>query len=379
MSTENPISYRDTWAEVSLDAISHNTNLFKSNMKESCLLMAVVKANGYGHGAIEVAQTAITAGADYIGVAILDEALQLRAAGIDKPILVLGYTPPFSVKTAIQNGIALTVFSEQVLDEIIACTEQLQHKARIHLKIDTGMTRIGLTSKEEALSLAKKTCSSRFVILEGIFTHFADVDSLDPSYTLQQFRLFNSYIQFLESNKIEVPIKHCCNSAAAIHFPQMHEDMIRVGIALYGLRPSANVQHPNFPLEQAMQLKTKISAIKHVPKGQPVSYGCTFKPKEDCITATIPIGYADGLSRQLSNKGFALVNHTRVPIIGRVCMDQTMLNVSSVSNVQIGDEVILFGGSKESYLSIDEVASQMDTINYEVVCLIGQRVPRVYR
>jgi alanine racemase len=378
-TSESRMSYRETWAEVSLDAISHNTHLFKTKMKESCLLMAVVKANGYGHGAIEIAKTALAAGADYLGVAILDEALQLRAAGIDKPILVLGYTPSFSVKAAVQNGIALTVFSEQVLDEIIACTEQLQQKARVHLKIDTGMTRIGLTSKEEALSLAKKTCSSRFVILEGIFTHFADADSLDPSYTLQQFGIFNTFIQFLETNKIEVPIKHCCNSAAAIHFTQMHLDMIRVGIALYGLRPSADVQHADFALEQAMHLKTRISAIKHISKGQPVSYGCTYKPEQDSVTATIPIGYADGLSRQLSNKGCALLNHTRVPIVGRVCMDQTMLNVTSVSNVQIGDEVVLFGGSQESFLSIDEVASHMNTINYEVVCLIGQRVPRVYR
>ncbi len=372
------VSYRETWAEVSLDAIRHNTFLFKFGLRGTCRLMAVVKANGYGHGSIEVAKAAISAGADYLGVALVDEALQLREAGIDIPILVLGYTAPFAVKTSILNRISLTVFSEQVLDEIIACTEELQLTARIHLKIDTGMSRIGITCHEEALSLARKAVSSKFVILEGVFTHMANADSKDSSYTRHQFQLFQSFIQRFEDHNIHIPIKHACNSATAIQYPEMRLDMIRVGIALYGLHPSAEVRHPGFPLKQAMHLKTKISTIKPIQGGQPVGYGCTFVPKEECITATIPIGYADGLSRQLSNQGTALVHNKRVPIIGKVCMDQTMLDVTSIPAAQTGDEVILFGGSQEAFISIDEVAAAMNTINYEVVCLIGERVPRVY-
>ncbi|AJY74399.1 alanine racemase [Paenibacillus beijingensis] len=379
-NVEHPVSFRETWAEISLGAVSHNAALFKSNIKERCRLMAVVKANGYGHGAIEVAQAALAAGADYLGVAILDEALKLRTAGVEQPILVLGYTPPFAVETAVRNRVALTVFSEPVLDEMIACTERLHMHADMHLKIDTGMTRIGVATNAEALTLAQKALSSTFVRLEGLFTHFADADRPDSSYTRRQYERFSAVVQFLESHHIHVPIKHCCNSAAAMLYPEMHEDMIRVGIALYGLHPSAAVQHPDFPLRQAMQLKTKIAALKNVPKDQPVSYGCTYIPDRDIVTATIPIGYADGLSRQMSNKGYAIIRSQRVPIIGKVCMDQAMLNVTNVADVQVGDEVILFGGSEDAedaFISIDEVAAHMNTINYEVVCLIGSRVPRV--
>lgn len=375
----NMISYRDTWAEISLDAIGHNVETFKANLKgDPCRLMAVVKADGYGHGAIEVAKTAIQAGADYIGVAFLDEALQLINAGIDKPILVLGYTPPHSVEAAVKNDITLTVFGEDVLDEIIACTERLSRNARIHLKIDTGMSRVGVSTKEEAVALSRKAMSSRWVMLEGMFTHFANADSEDSSYTRQQFQLFASFIDELKEQQIDIPIKHCCNSAATMNFPEMHLDMVRVGISLYGLLPSQEVRHDAYPIRQAMDLKTKISAVKHVPRNQAISYGCTFRTASDSTIATIPIGYADGLSRLLSNKGFALVRGLRVPIVGRVCMDQTMLDVTSIPPVHIGDEVTLFGHSEESFIAIDETATLMNTINYEVVCAVGKRVPRVY-
>ncbi|KIL40395.1 alanine racemase [Gordoniibacillus kamchatkensis] len=372
------MGHRDTWAEISLDAISHNAELFKTAIGASCRLMAVVKANGYGHGAAEVAAAAIAAGADWLGVAILDEALQLRAAGIDLPILVLGYTPPRSVEAAVLNRVTLTVYSADVLGQLIACTERLQRRAAIHLKIDTGMSRIGVTSKEAALALAQQALASRHVDLEGMFTHFAEADNPESPYTRRQFETFRSYIEFLHEHHIDVPLKHCCNSAAAMHFPDMHLDMVRVGIALYGLKPSADIDHPGFPLRQAMQLKTRVSAVKRISAGQSVSYGRTFTAASDCTVATIPVGYADGLSRQLSGKGFALIGHTRVPIIGRVCMDQTMLDATSVPDVQAGDEVVLFGGTEQAFIAIDEVAAHMNTINYEVVCLIGQRVPRVY-
>jgi alanine racemase len=374
----NTISFRNTWAEVSLDAISHNTKTFKSKLSDQCLLMAVVKADGYGHGALEIAKTAIKAGADYLGVAFLDEAIQLRNGGIDSPILILGYTPFHSIEAAVKHHITITVFTDDVLDEIIACTERLGQLARIHLKVDTGMARLGISTKEEALSLCRKAMSSRFVILEGLFTHFANADNIDSSFTRMQFQMFSSLIEFLDEKQIPIPIKHCCNSAATMNFSEMHLDMARIGISLYGLLPSGENRHHAYPLQQAMDFKSKISSLKSVPKNHTISYGCTFRTEKDSMIATIPVGYADGISRLLSNRGFFLVMGQRVPIIGRVCMDQTMLDVTSVSHVQIGDEVTLFGKYEKSFLSIDELASLMNTINYEIVCSVGKRVPRVY-
>jgi len=372
--------YRDTWAEVSLDAIAHNAGLFRKQAAEGCRVMAVVKANGYGHGAVQAAQAAIRAGAEYLGVALVDEALQLRAAGISQPILVLGYTPPHGVEMAVRHGVTLTVYTEDVLREAIACARKQGREARIHLKYDTGMTRIGLPSAEAVTGMAAQVAAaSPFVVLEGLFTHFADADGPDPAFTLEQFARFEACIDALEAVGLHIPIKHCCNSAAAMRFPWMHLDMIRVGIALYGLYPSALLQLPEYPLRQAMQLKSKIASLQRIEPGRTVGYGRTYRAAKERIIATIPVGYADGLSRALSNRGCALVRRQRVPIIGRICMDQAMLDVTEAENVRAGDEVVIFGeNGAEASISIDEVAAWMGTINYEVVCLIGSRVPRVY-
>ncbi|MCT2193622.1 alanine racemase [Paenibacillus sp. p3-SID1389] len=375
-----PTGYRETWAEVSLDAIAHNTGLFRKQIAEGCRLMAVVKANGYGHGAVQAAQAAIHAGADCLGVALVDEALQLRAAGISQPILVLGYTPPFGVEAAVRQGITLTVDTQEVLQETIACAKKQGCAARIHLKVDTGMSRIGLSTTRAVIELAELAAAAApFVILEGVFTHFADADGPDPAYTLEQFARFQACLDALEAHGLHVPIKHCCNSAATMRFPQMHLDLVRIGIALYGLYPSAQLRLPEYPLQQAMQLKTKIASLRRIKPGQTVGYGRTYRAAEERLIATVPIGYADGLSRTISNRGFALVRGQRAPIIGRVCMDQTMLDVTDIESVQAGEEVILFGGTGEAAsISIDEVADWIGTINYEVVCQLGVRVPRVY-
>ncbi|MCH1641966.1 alanine racemase [Paenibacillus timonensis] len=374
------IGYRETWAEVSLDAIAHNAGLFRKQAAQGCRVMAVVKANGYGHGAVQAAQAAIRAGAEYLGVALVDEALQLRAAGISQPILVLGYTPPRGVEAAVRHGITLTVYTEDVLREAIACAKKQRREARIHLKFDTGMTRIGLPSAEAVIGMAEQAAAAApFVALEGLFTHFADADGPDPAFTLEQFARFSACIDALEAHGLHIPIKHCCNSAAAMRFPRMHLDMIRVGIALYGLYPSARLRLPEYPLRQAMQLKTKIASLQRIEPGRTVSYGRTYRAATERIAATIPVGYADGLSRALSNCGYALVRRQRVPIIGRICMDQAMLDVTEAEGIRAGDEVVIFGGNGvEASISIDEVAAWMGTINYEVVCLIGSRVPRVY-
>jgi alanine racemase len=371
-------SYRDTWAEISINAIKHNTSQFKKYIGESVNLMAVVKADGYGHGAVRVARAAVEEGTDYLAVAILDEAIELREAGISKPILVLGYTPVRSIRQAIIAGVDLTVFSEDVLDEIIFQSEEIQKTVSIHLKVDTGMTRIGTQTREEALNLAAKAVESKFVFLKGIFTHFANADSEDSSFTLQQFERFRGVIFFLDSNGIAIPLKHCCNTAGTMNFPEMHLDMVRIGIGLYGLYPDSSLMEHPISLKQAMTLKTKIAALRRVPKSQPISYGCTYTPSVERLIASLPIGYADGLSRSLSNCGQFLLQGQKVLVAGRVCMDQTMIDVTNVPSCQQGDEVIIFGGNDKAFQSIDEIALLMGTINYEVVCLIGKRVPRIY-
>ncbi|WP_051620464.1 alanine racemase [Paenibacillus sp. UNC451MF] len=371
-------SYRDTRVEVSLDAIASNASWFKQSIGSSCRLMAVVKADGYGHGAVETAKAAIEAGADYLGVAIVDEAIQLRRAGIDSPILVLGYTPPRAVEMAILQRIALTVFTEEVLNHIIDCSNRLNKITIIHIKMDTGMSRLGLKDVSEAAALMLKASQSPFVLIEGIFTHFAQADHDDISYTQTQFEAFTTILSQLEREGFHIPIKHCCNSAAAQRFPHMHMDMVRIGISLYGLLPSPGMNNAALGLKQAFQLITSVASVKKMAAQQPIGYGGTFSSERESVIATIPIGYADGFSRALSNVGSAVVNGRRAAVAGRICMDQTMLDVTDIEDVRVGDEVILYGGTGEAYISIDEVADLLQSINYEIVCMVGKRVPRLY-
>ncbi|MFS0836215.1 alanine racemase [Paenibacillus sp. 1P03SA] len=374
----HPASYRDTWAEISLDAIEHNAQTFKKNLRQGCKLMAVVKADGYGHGAYETARAALRAGAEYLGVALLDEALELRAAGISEPVLVLGYTPPRSVKKALEADITLTVFTTDVLEAAGAAAVSSQMPARIHLKVDTGMTRIGVRTKEEALSLARQALQTPGIVLEGVFTHFAAADSPDDTYTREQFRRFTDILRYLSDEGITVPLRHCCNSAGTMQYSDMHLDMVRVGISLYGLPPSPSFAQDTHALQPAMQFKSRLVQVKEVETGTPVSYGCTFIAERPSRIGTIPAGYADGLSGSLSNRADLLLHGNRVRIAGRVCMDQTMLDITDVTNAKEGDAVTIFGQSKDAFLPVDELAGLMGTINYEVVCLIGKRVPRVY-
>jgi len=370
-------SYRSTWAEISLDAIQHNVKAFKRHIKpQQAKLMAVVKADGYGHGSVEVAKAAIEAGADYLAVAFLDEALVLRNAGIDFPLLVLGYTEPEGVEAAIENDITLTVFTKEVIKQIEHVAEEKKKRAHIHLKIETGMNRIGIRDSEVALELVQ-SLSSDYVQLEGAFTHFADADSTDATYTRKQFNTFTAVMDYLEKNGVHIPIKHCCNSAGTIQYPNMHLDMVRVGISLYGLYPSEHLRR-DITLIQAMSFKTKPVLVKTVDAGEPISYGCTFTPKEKSVIATIPVGYADGFSRLLSNRGEVTVHGKRAPIVGRICMDQSMIDVTDVGEVETSDIVTIFGEPSEGYIYMGEVADIIGTIHYEIACLIGKRVPRVY-
>lgn len=371
-------SFRNTWVEISLDAIKGNVREFKKNMDSSCTFMAVVKADGYGHGALEVANAAIEAGAGYLGVALLEEAIQLRNEGITCPILVLGYvgTNSDAIIRAIENDITLTVFTKDIAENIVQIAKDIGKKVQVHIKVDSGMNRIGLRDKLEVLELVQLLKSDN-VHVEGIFTHFADADNVDPTYTYKQFDHFKSVIGFLEEHGVSIPIKHCCNSAATISFPEMHMDLVRVGISLYGLYPSEHLKK-DIKLTQAMSFKTKPVMIKEVEKGEPISYGCTFTPVEKSLVATIPVGYADGFSRSLSNRGNVTVKGERVPIVGRICMDQSMIDISNVQSVTKDDTFTIFGEESHGYIPLSEVAEQLDTIHYEIVCLIGKRVPRIY-
>ncbi|WP_066251811.1 alanine racemase [Neobacillus drentensis] len=374
----NQLGYRDTWAEISLDHIKNNYLQFRQFVQPQAKIMAVVKADGYGHGAFEIAKTVLEAGANYLAVALLDEAIELRLSGITHPILVLGYTPTRSVRAAIIENISLTVFDHEVLDEIIFQSERLRKKAIIHLKIDTGMSRIGVSTPNDALILAKKASNAAHVYLEGIFTHFANADDKNSAPTYSQFKKFQAIAEYLEDHCVYIPIKHCCNSAATMKFPDMHLDMVRIGVALYGLYPDALLKNHSIKLQQAMNFKTKIAAIKKVAASQAISYGWTWKPERESLIATLPLGYADGLSRLLSNRGKVLIHGHKSAIAGRVCMDQTMIDITDIQNCSVGDVVTIFGESRSSFQSVDQIAHLMGTINYEVVCLIGKRVPRVY-
>lgn len=373
-------SYRDAWVEVSLDALTYNVRQFKNHLRKQSRLMAVVKADGYGHGAVPIARRSLEAGAEFLGVAFIDEALQIREAGILAPILLLGYTPSHAVREAVKHDLTLTVYSAETLEAIKDAAHSLQKKAKVHIKIDSGMSRIGLRSSDEVLSLMTSLQSqSEHIEVEGIFTHFADADNGESdAYTYKQFEAFQGIIEALENEGYTIPIKHCCNSAATIAFPEMHMDMVRVGISLYGLYPGQHLKEI-MSLQQVMSFKAKPVLVKEVPPHQPISYGLTYETKETTKIATLPIGYADGFSRLLSNKGHVTVHEIECPIVGRICMDQSMIDVTAVqTDVTKDDIVTIFGDESAGFIPLDVVADQMQTIHYETVCLIGKRVPRHY-
>ncbi|MCQ6561039.1 alanine racemase [Paenibacillus mendelii] len=374
---------RDTWAEVSLQAIAYNSLQFKQRLGPNTKLMAVVKADGYGHGAVEAAAILLKSGADYLAVAFLDEALQLRDAGVIAPILVLGCTPIRSIRQAIMNDIAMTVYNREAIDETIVQASDLMLTAIIHLKIDTGMSRLGVRTREEALALAKPAQRHPYVWLEGVFTHFSNADEEDESYTFQQFGRFRSITDYLEEQGIPIALKHCCNSAGTMRFPQMHLDMVRVGIALYGLYPSEYMKnrHGGIRLVQAMSLKTRITSLERISASQPVSRACcSYRPTPEAVIATLDIGWADGLFLWLSKVETVAIHGMKVPIAGKIGRDQTIVNVTAVvTGCEAGDEVVVIGdGLAPLNVNIDDIARLAGTINYEVVCTIGSRVPRRY-
>lgn len=367
---------RPVWVEINLDNIKFNIEQVKSRVSDETLVMAVVKADAYGHGAIPVAKAAVEAGADRLAVAIPEEGIELREAGFEIPIHVLGEVLPEQVPLLVKYNLISTISKFKTAAKLERISAKFETRQKVHIKVDTGMGRIGVLP-ENAVKFTKKVNEFSHLEIEGLFTHFAKADEKDKEYTKQQWKKFNNVIKNLEAAGIEIPIKHCANSATIIDLSEMELDMVREGIMLYGLWPSAEVDQ-EFQLRPALSWKARIVYLKELEEGHGISYGATYITPHRVQIATIPLGYADGYFRALSNKGDVLINGKRAPISGRICMDQFMVAVTKISNVNIGDEVVLIGQQGDKEITAMELANLTDTINYEIVSKITKRVPRVY-
>ncbi len=365
-----------TYIEVDLEAIAHNVRAIKRHVGPRVALMAVVKANAYGHGALEVARTALQHGASRLAVARAAEGVHLREAGITDPILVMGYTLIHDIEEAVAHHLTLTVNDLASAEAVSALAGRLGRAVPIHVKIDTGMGRFGLLP-DEVLPFVDRLAALPGVWVEGLFTHFAVADLADKEYTRHQFRVFQRVRAQLEAANHRIPICHVANSAATLDLLEMHLDAVRAGIAIYGLRPSSEVD-PAVPLRPALSLKSHVTRVRTLPAGASISYGRTYVTPRAMPVALIPVGYGDGYHRLISNRGAALINGQRAPIVGRVCMDQLVVDVSQTGPVAVNSEAVLIGRQGESCITAEEVATWAETINYEVTTALLPRVPRLY-
>jgi alanine racemase len=364
---------RSVWVEIDLGAIAHNVQEIRKITPENTQICAVVKADAYGHGAVAVAKTVLEAGADRLAVAIMSEALELRRAGFRVPILVLGYTPICQAPIVADHNITQTIFSMELAQALSKAAVIAGKTVNVHIKIDTGMGRIGIRP-EDAGEFAVAVARLPGIRIEGVFSHFATSDSGDKNFTYVQYQQFMQAVQYIEDKGIRIPIRHIANSAALLDLPEMHLDMVRPGIILYGLWPSDEVDH-SIELRPAMKFKAQVCFAKSMPVDASISYGRAYFTSKKSKIATLPVGYADGWSRLLVNKVNVVVRGQRAPLVGRVCMDQCMIDVTHIPETVAGDEALLFGGPE---LPVDEVAGHMGTINYEIICMVGKRVPRLY-
>jgi alanine racemase len=371
--------YRPTRAEISFDALRHNIQQFRQQLGPDIALMAVVKSNGYGHGAVAIARESVACGIDALGVAFLDEALELRRADITAPILVMGYTSPNGFEIARAHDITLTVYSEESLQAIRAMNPDGERALKVHVKVDTGMGRLGLHVEADAIAYVQKLMDTPGVVVEGLFTHFASADETDKASAMAQYAKFKTIVAHFEEQGITFPIIHAGNSATGIDLPAYTFNMLRLGISLYGLYPSDEVDHHALDLQPILRLVTGVSMVKTLPAGSGVSYGSIYVTKADETIATLPIGYADGFTRLLTNKADVLVQGKRVPVVGRICMDQCMVRIADGQGpVEVGEEAVLIGEQGDERITADELAQKLGTINYEIVCMLSNRVPRVY-
>ena len=368
---------RPVWAEINLDNLAHNMREVRRVTNKNSKITAVIKADGYGHGAVCIGQTLLENGADRFAVATLSEAIQLKKSFPNIETMVLGYTPSNLAQDIIKHNIIQTIYTLEEAKEFSKIAVSLNKKIVVHIKLDSGMNRLGMVFSEDTIKDILKMSKLDGLFIEGIFTHFAAADEIDKEYTKQQVEKYKYIVNSLEKQGLNIPIKHVSNSAAIIDLPEFNFDMVRAGIMLYGLYPSKDVNHENVKLKEVMCLKAKISQVKKVNAGNGVSYGLKYKCTEDSTVATLPIGYADGYTRMLSGKAKVMVKNSIVSVIGNICMDQCLINVTGL-DVKMGDEVVLFGGNNLNGISINSVAELLNTINYEIVCMVDKRVPRVY-
>ncbi len=363
---------RPLWATVDLDAVCHNIARIKLHVGPKTEVLAVVKANAYGHGAVPVAQAALAAGASGLAVACTDEGIQLRLAGITAPILVMGYTPLWEVPNTVQHDLTPTVTTSDLVNSLASVGQSNGKQLRVHIKIDTGMHRFGVTA-DEAKRLASLIGDIPSLELQGIYTHFASADESDKSFARQQFQNFIDATHGLP----QVKYRHAANSAAIADLPEMALDMVRPGISIYGCYPSQTVGR-SLDLKPVLTLRSYVTRVLGLSRGDSVSYGRTWTAERDCRVALISCGYADGLPRLLSNRGNVLIRGVRAPIIGRICMDQCLADVSRIEQVEREDEVVIIGRQGDEEITVEEIADQAQTISYEILCGISARVPRVY-
>lgn len=379
MAVKLDYKFDRAWAEIDLDALAHNIREIRKITCKESEVMGVVKADAYGHGVVQVSQILLENGATRLAVATLDEAIQLRQKGFKVPILILSYTDPARSEEIVLNDITQAVFDTGSAKSLSEAAVKLKKNVKVHIKLDTGMTRVGFIPGDGAIEDIAYISKLPGVIVEGMFTHFASADEADKSYTHMQFQKYMDIYNALEKRGVHIAVRHVCNSAGIMDFPEMHLDMVRAGIILYGLYPSQEVDKSRIALKPVMSFKAKVTLVKEVDSETCISYGRTFRTARKSRIATIPVGYADGYARLLSNKGTALVNGEIAPVVGRVCMDQCMLDVTDLENeVSVGDEAVLFGRQGDNEISMDEVAGKIGTITYEVACQIGKRVPRIY-
>lgn len=366
---------RRTWAEVYLDRLAHNYHALRARAPQS-KFVGLVKANAYGHGAVPVAKKLEELGTDYLAVACLDEALELREAEVKAPIIILGYTPAAYTSELIEHQITQTVYNLELAKEFSDAAMALGKRLRCHLKADTGMSRLGVLCTKETMTAAADELEAMYRLpgleVEGLFQHFADADTC-PEYSLMQIERYRAILAALEARGCTFQLRHCCAGAATLNYPQVHYDMIRPGILLYGYSPD-HACDGMIDVRPVMEVKSRIASVKRLPAGTCISYGRTYTLERDSVVAAVPIGYADGLNRLLSNRQEFLLQGKRVRQIGRVCMDMCMIDVTDFTGVKIGDVVTIFG--EEGLLQ--EKADTVGTITYEMMCAVAPRVPRVY-
>lgn len=372
-------SYTRIRARIDLDAIEYNIEKMKENLPEDTKLIVVAKADCYGHGALQT--TSLLSLKEYVwgfAVATLDEAIVLRRGGITKPILVLGCIFPEQWIDALENNIRITVYTEELTKVLSDLAVKIGRKAYVHVKLDTGMGRIGFTPGKEGADKIEEISKLPNIVMEGLYTHFSKADEGDKSYTMKQMEAYTWMKEELASRGITFSYYHCCNSAGIIDLKGAGQNLSRAGISTYGMYPSEDVHKENVDLKPALELISHVAFVKWVDEGEMISYGGTYVTKRRTKIATIPVGYGDGYPRSLSNKGYMLIHGKKAPIIGRVCMDQCMVDVTEIEDVKFGDEVVLVGRDGDEYLSVETLSRLSDRFNYEFVCLMGKRIPREY-